>query len=62
MAATTCEAAIPKHDVSFEWEFVWITALVHDGTFGGVVRELIHMMFGADFASASLTEWSQGEI
>ena len=62
LMVTTCEAAMPKHDTNFERQIFWITTLKHDGTFSSVVRELIHVMLGAGFASASVTECCQGEI
>ena len=59
-SSQSSNAAMPKHDASFERQFLWITTPKREGTFGGVVRELTHVIFGADFASAAVTERRQG--
>ena len=47
LMVTTCEAAMPKHDAS---------------STKGAFRQLIPVIFGADFAPASVTEQRQGGI
>ena len=57
------QGPMPKHDASLRSKvFFWITTPKHEGVFGGVVRELIHMTFGVDFASASVKEQRQDGI
>ena len=40
----------------------WITTPKHEGTFGGVIRELLPVMFGADLCSVSVTDQRQGGV
>ena len=58
------KAATPKHDGCSERQsfFLQITTPKHEGTFGGVVRELTHVIFGDNFASANVTERCKGGI
>ena len=57
------QGPMPKHDASLKGKvFFCITTPKHEGTFGGVVRELIHMTFGSGFASASVKERRQDGI